>query len=155
MALQALAPYKDRENVKGAVERGLAKLSELQCGDGGYLSWGVENCESVSQVIIALGELGIPVDDARFIKNGNTLLDGLMSYYVSGKGFAHAKGDKDANEMATEQALCALSSAWRSEEGYSSLYDIKNMRTVKTDVPIAAEPKENVHKRIRVFHMAG
>ncbi len=154
MALQALAPYKDRENVKAAVERGLAKLSELQCSDGGYLSWGIENCESVSQVIITLGELGIALDDARFVKNGNTLLDGLMSFYVSGKGFAHAKEDKDVNEMATEQALCALSSAQRSEKGYSSLYDIKNMRTAKPAMTAVVEPEKNAHKRIRILHMA-
>lgn len=70
MALQALAKYRDRQDVEDAVQRGLAALSALQEPNGAYLSWDEENSESVCQVIVALTELGISLDDERFVKNG-------------------------------------------------------------------------------------
>ena len=75
MALQALAKYTDRADVAEAVEEALSCLSALQNNVGGYASWGTTNSESVAQVIVALGELGISLDDSRFVKNGNTLVD--------------------------------------------------------------------------------
>ena len=48
------------------------------------------NGESCAQVMIALGELGISLEDARFVKNGRTLLDGLLTFYRPGQGFVHA-----------------------------------------------------------------
>ena len=71
MALQALAKYRDRQDVEDAVQRGLAALSALQEPNGAYLSWDEENSESVCQVIVALTELGISLDDERFVKNGH------------------------------------------------------------------------------------
>ena len=73
MTLQALAKYRDQADVTAAVERGLAVLSSLQEPDGGYVSWGSSNSESVAQVIVALTELGVPLDDERFTKNGITV----------------------------------------------------------------------------------
>ena len=73
MALQALAKYRDRQDVEDAVQRGLAALSALQEPNGAYLSWDEENSESVCQVIVALTELGISLDNERFVKNGQTL----------------------------------------------------------------------------------
>ncbi len=73
MTLQALAKYRDQPDVTPAVERGLAVLSSLQEPDGGYTSWGSSNSESVAQVIVALTELGVPLDDERFVKNGITV----------------------------------------------------------------------------------
>lgn len=69
MALQALAKYRGRQDVEDAVQRGLAALSALQEPNGAYLSWDEENSESVCQVIVALTELGVSLDDERFVKN--------------------------------------------------------------------------------------
>ena len=63
MTLQALAKYREQPEVEAAVERGLAELSFLQDADGGYTSWGSSNSESVAQVIVALTELGVSLDD--------------------------------------------------------------------------------------------
>ena len=66
MALQALAKYQDRDDVAEVIEEALNCLSEIQGPEGGYSSWGSTNSESVCQVIVALTELGIPLDDSRF-----------------------------------------------------------------------------------------
>ena len=53
MTLQALAKYRDWQDVEDAVQRGIAALSALQEPNGAYLSWDEENSESVCQVIVA------------------------------------------------------------------------------------------------------
>ena len=121
-ALQALAKYQDRADVRKATEKALACLSRLQNDQGGYANWDEDNVESVAQVIVALTELGIPLDDPRFVKKGKTLTDNLLSFYVKGQGFRHIAGDEESNQMATEQAFYALVAAQRAKEGKSSLY---------------------------------
>ena len=44
-------------------------------------------------MIVALCELGISLDDPRFVKGGNTMLDNLMTFYQPGNGFLHTKTD--------------------------------------------------------------
>ena len=121
MALQALAKYQDQTAVAGAIKRALKRLSALQGKDGGFTSWSAGNCESVAQVIVALTELGISPEDSRFVKNGKTLADNLLSFYTKGKGFAHGAGGA-ANIMASEQAFYALVSMQRYLDGKNSLY---------------------------------
>jgi len=60
-ALQALAKYQDRADVRKATEKALACLSRLQNDQGGYTSWDENSVESVAQVIVALAELEIPL----------------------------------------------------------------------------------------------
>lgn len=80
MALQALAGYTAQASVKAAVEKGVAALSKIQEADGGFSTGGAATCESNAQVLVALAELGISLDDSRFVKNGNTALDALLTY---------------------------------------------------------------------------
>ena len=126
MALQALANYQDRKDVAEAVEKGLAVLSERQNDQGGYQYNAAESVssESVSQVIVALAELGIALDDSRFVKNGNTLLDALMQFQQEDGGFSHLM-DGETDLLATEQAFYALVAANRIAQGESSLYRMK------------------------------
>ena len=126
MALQALAKYQDRKDVAEAVEKGLAVLSERQNDQGGYQYNAAESVssESVSQVIVALAELGIALDDSRFVKNGNTLLDALMQFQQEDGGFSHLM-DGETDLLATEQAFYALVAANRIAQGESSLYRMK------------------------------
>ena len=126
MALQALAKYQDRKDVADAVEKGLAILSDRQNENGGYQFSTSEqvSCESVAQVIVALAELGISLDDPRFVKNGKTLLDGILQFQCSDGGFSHLmEGETDL--LATEQAFYALVAANRIAQGESSLYRMK------------------------------
>jgi len=123
MALQALSKYLDQAAVKAACDRALTWLSKTQNADGSFSTAGKENCESTVQVLVALCELGIPLTDSRFVKNGKTVMDGLMQYYVSGGGFTHVKAAGGGNDlMSTEQGLYALVAADRAAKGKNSLY---------------------------------
>ncbi|MGM9578456.1 MAG: S-layer homology domain-containing protein, partial [Evtepia sp.] len=128
MALQALAKYQDQARVKQAVAQALTCLSRLQNADGTFSSEGVANGESCAQVMLALGELGISLEDARFVKNGSTLLDGLLTFYRPGQGFVHAASGGGANQMTCEQALMALAGLQRAQSGQNSLYRMSDAR---------------------------
>ncbi|WP_337594466.1 DUF4430 domain-containing protein, partial [Vescimonas sp.] len=132
MAIQALAPYyRTNETVKAAVDKALEALSALQRNDGGFGSWGTVNSESCDQVIVALTALGIdPTADSRFIKNGNTVLDALAGFYVTGGGFRHTAGG-DLDGMATEQGYYALAAYYRFANAQTRLYDMTDV-TIQT-----------------------
>jgi len=122
MALQALAKYQAQGAVKTATDKALACLSEMQDADGGYSSWNISTSESVVQVIVALCELGIDLNDPRFVKNGNTLLDNLLSYQKTDGSFSHTASGQGSNQMASEQGLYGIVAAIRAAEGKNSLY---------------------------------
>ena len=128
MTLQALAKYRDQADVTAAVERGLAVLSSLQEPDGGYVSWGSSNSESVAQVIVALTELGVPLSDERFVKNDVTVADALLRFAQENGAFVHVRdGSGGDDEMATEQAFYALAAIHRAETGETTLYDMTDV----------------------------
>ena len=118
MTLQALAPYYgENEVVAGAVDECVSLLSSRQLENGGFSSYGAENCESCAQVIIALCSLGIdPAADPRFVKNGNSALDGLLSYRRADGGFSHVQGG-DLSELAAAESYDALTAAELLEKG--------------------------------------
>lgn len=130
MAITALAPYRDSDEVASAVERGLTYLSEVQTENGGFFSQDEENCESAAQVLTALCTLGISVDDPRFVKNGKTVLDSLISYYDGSGGFYHSSNHDGNSQMSSEQALCALAALKRFNEGKPPLYDMSDAVSV-------------------------
>lgn len=136
MALTALSRHKSREGVAASINRALERLSQIQRATGGFTSFSSTNSESVSQAIIALCSLGIPVSDERFIKNGVSLLDNLLAYYIEDKGFEHEKGG-GANLMATEQAMCALAALQRYNNGQNPLYDMSDAPVFIPDAPDA------------------
>ena len=128
MTLQALAKYRGQAEVEAAVERGLAVLSSLQEPDGGYVSWGSSNSESVAQVIVALTELGVPLDDERFTKNGITVEDALLRFAQENGAFVHVRDGSGGDDgMATEQAFYALAAIHRAETGKTTLYDMTDV----------------------------
>lgn len=158
MALQALSPYYNSEavysytssilknedgtktscakTVRQVIDESIAWLSRVQCDDGDFESWGTQNVESTAQVTVALCCLGIdPINDSRFVKNGKTVLDGILKYRLDNGGFVHSfTYDPDnptslpdvANSMSGEQVLCALAAIWRLENGMRSLYDMRD-----------------------------
>ena len=123
MALQALAKYQDQKAVKSATDSALSWLSKNQDSKGGFASWGTMNVESVAQVIVALCELGISLDDSRFVKNGHTLTENLLSFRQLNGGFYHVLDGSDGNnQMSAEQGFYALVAINRAENGKNSLY---------------------------------
>ena len=124
MALQALAKYQDQKRVKEATQRALTCMSRMQDEEGGYSTWGDRNCESAVQVLVALCELGVSVDDPRFVKNGKSILDNVLSFRTAEGGFLHTQEGTGNNQMTLEQAFYCLVDAYRVEQGKSSLYRI-------------------------------
>lgn len=107
MTVQALAIHYDNSAVKSAVDKALGFLSERQLENGGYSAYGVPNPESSAQVIIAISSLGIDVySDERFIKNGNTVFDGIRAFRLADGSFCHKEGGA-FDSTATAQVLCA------------------------------------------------
>jgi hypothetical protein len=131
MAITALSQYYKKDSqVKTAIDAGLKFLSSIQKESGGYATGGAENCESTAQVLTAIASLGLRASDKRFIKEGNTILDGLMKYYSDG-GFKHVESGK-VNQMATDQAMYALTAYYRSIDEDNGLYEMKDGITNKT-----------------------
>ncbi len=152
MVLTALAPYYDSateytyknaktgesvtKTVRQVSDEALAVLSEIQTDDGDYCSWGTQNAESTAQVLVALCSLGIdPESDGRFIKNGNTLIDGIRKYRMPDGGFAHSyeKDNKNpeaepgkSNSMASVQVMCGLTAYHRYVNNMRPLYDFRD-----------------------------
>lgn len=165
MAVQALSPYYTSKKVykytlksskqeisrtvKQVIDESLSCLSRLQTEDGDFISWGTQNAESTAQVAVALCSLNIdPQKDARFIKNGKTLIDGILKYRMPDGGFAHSytydpdnpssKPDK-SNSMAGEQVLYALAAVIRQQKGQSPLYSFS--QTPTPALPAKSESK--------------
>ncbi|WP_339189603.1 S-layer homology domain-containing protein [Paenibacillus sp. FSL P2-0121] len=139
MVIQGLTPYyKTNAKVTAAVDRGIAWLSKTQTADGGFASWESTNSESIAQVIVALTGLGIdPHKDSRFIKNGHSAVDALLSFAAPEGGFYHVKqggvgnGGAQPGEvdlMATDQAMYALVSYDRLVNGQTRLYDMTDVK---------------------------
>lgn len=147
MALIALSNYKDNPEVLNAIERAIAAMSVMQDETGGFESFGEKNCESGAQMIVALSSLGISLDDPRFVKDGNTLLDAVKVFYVGNGGFSHSENE-EINIMTTEQVFYALVAAKRYETGQSPLFDMNpKMKFFKTNYVLPAF-KELVAKGI-------
>lgn len=154
MAIQSLAPYYNSEKeytyinkkiqpdatevtkkVRETIDEALNCLSVMQNENGSYTSWGTTNCESTAQVAVALCSLGIDLfTDVRFIKNGNTVFDGIMLFQNEDGGFIHSKEyDPEnptslpdiSNTMASEQTLYAMAAIHRFQNGQRRLYDFK------------------------------
>ncbi len=136
MVIQSLAPYYlseakfnqtgineshniSHQELKKAVERGIAKLSSMQMPHGGFGSYGTANSESTVQVIVALTELGInpkainvPLKtldkQVSFVTGGatrdgvktNNMVDSLLTYWdsTSSKNNDNAAGFKHVTE---------------------------------------------------------
>ena len=146
MAIQALAPYYNDDTVytyvnensketvsktvRQCVDEALDVLGAMQNANGGFVSWGSDSVESISQVVVALCSVGIdPAKDARFISSdGKTVLDGMLQFLLPDGGFCHTLNG-GWNSMANDQATYALVAYWRFENGMRSLYDMRGEMT--------------------------
>ena len=105
MALQALAPYQERTEVKEAIDRAVSCLKEEMRDDFGY-----GTSESTAQVLLALSCLGIDPTSAEVgfgIPNFN-MITNLMKYRQNDGGFSHLSNLTKSQEMSTVQVLQAL-----------------------------------------------
>ncbi len=95
MAVRAL---RRAEGFKSYAELACAALEGMRLPSGGYASFGVENCESTAQAIMAFCAMG---------KRPDNEVDVLLTYRNADGGFAHTLGG-ESNAMASDQAMLAL-----------------------------------------------
>ena len=136
MALTALAPYKSQKKVSSTIEKAVDCLSAMQLADGTYATYGDSTSESCAQVICGLTAVGIdPNTDSRFIKNGKSVVEGLLAFYDSQiGGFRHvnqASGGYEpvVDQMATEQGYYALAHYKTSVPDQAVLSSVKKAST--------------------------
>ena len=139
MTVQALASYYDNNtDVKSTVDGALDFLSARQLENGGYSAYGVENPESTAQVIIALSALDIDAcADNRFIKNGNTVFDGISRFLLPDGSFCHKEGGA-SDATATAQVLSASIAYENFKNGKSSFYVFNDIETVPEETTTSA-----------------
>ena len=106
---QALAPYQSRKDVSAAIDKALTYLSEQQLPSGGFLKYGAEDVEEDAAVLEMLAALDISPDDGRFVKNGHTVLDGMMGWY---------QGKYSSSAPAPGQGFYRENANW----GYNTYY---------------------------------
>ena len=106
---QALAPYRSRKDVSAAIDKALNYLSEQQLPSGGFLKYGAEDVEEDAAVLEMLAALDISPDDGRFVKNGHTVLDGMMGWY---------QGKYSSSAPAPGQGFYRENANW----GYNTYY---------------------------------
>ena len=140
MALTALYPYRNQPEVAAAAEEAFACLSAMQHDNGTFASGGSECAESCAWVIVATTTWGInPDTDSRFIKNGKSVVDGLLAHYLSDSAtFQHTVG-AGSNAMATDQSCYALVAYDRFINGKKALYDYSDV-TFEEDTVVAGKP---------------
>ena len=140
MTLTALYPYRDQPAVKEACDEAFAWLSESQLENGGFPYGKGETSESCVWAIVACTTWGInPDTDPRFIKNGYSAVDNLLTYYLEDEAkFEHGRG-AGANAMATDQATYGLIAYDRLVKGKPSLYDYSDVN-VEEDTVVSGKP---------------
>lgn len=127
MTLQALAPHREQPDVQEAAESAFLLLSNRQLENGDLTSYGMANPESVAQVLMALSAWGMDgLKDARFIKNGNTLLDSIRRFRLADGSFSHQL-DGAFNAAATAQVYLGLTAYERFLKGQSSIFVLDPM----------------------------
>ncbi|MRG85770.1 DUF4430 domain-containing protein [Salinibacillus xinjiangensis] len=139
MALSALAPYRDQENVKGAINRAIDYLSTEQDETGGYGTEvnGGDSSEAVSQVITGLSSVGVDPTGEDFTKMEGNLVQHLFKFKKDDGGFSHLKDDESSSVMATYQALLALNAYQKfvNQDGLVYQFPIKKEEDKETENP--------------------
>ena len=119
----ALKMQPQTKEIREAVKKALSDSRILDLMDRtGAVSYGGEaSSESTAQLIIALCSAG--KDPDQYVKSGNTLTDGLMSFYDAEKGvFYHDRAQSGNSEISTEQALRALIAEMKLRKDKSLIY---------------------------------
>ncbi len=140
MVIAALAEYyDDNDEVKNAVDKAVAALAERQTLDGGFDSgWGT-NSNTASTVIAGLVSQGInPHLDSRYIKNGVSLIDNLLSFKTGNNTLGY-QNNSVTDELACIQGFQALATYrnLKSGNGKTSIYDVDEDIFVYTNWPDA------------------
>ena len=154
MTLTALAPYQGDETtytvtnivtgkeetvtVDEVAKKAFSCLSALQKEDGTMLTYDERTSESTSWALMALASWGKDPDtEEAFIKNGNTLLDGLKAFRLADGSIIHSlDGDVEettGNNMAGYQALYGLEAVYRLKSGACRVFDLSDAPSISDE----------------------
>lgn len=111
-AIQALARYQNRAEVKQTVDRAIRVLASIQQDE--------DTAESLAQMIIAFTAVGIDPETEYW------LISRLMEYQLPNGSFCHTPSG-GTNAMSTEQAMLALVAYQRFLDGSGPLYDMSDV----------------------------
>ncbi len=116
--------------IEEAVDRALLYLQAHQQKNGAMGNAGQAVLESTAQTIVALSALKIDIKtETSFIKDGKTLLDGLLSFRCADGSFRHLPDEEEGNSISSAQAACALTAYIRVLYRANSLYDMRPEHT--------------------------
>ena len=153
ICLMALGNHRNKgiEGLESAITKGLAYIKANQKPFGGFEAWGEENPYSVSAVIQCLIALGEAPLSEEWTKNGNTLLDALLSFMVDDH-FENPSQWGTEIEMATEQAFCALADLYRGKSMFHEI-NIKDAKPHEVKILAASDRtiKEKSTLRLAAF----
>ena len=148
MALQALAPYREQENVKPAFDKALKHFKENMTPEAGFTDAGKENSCTVAQVLTALTAAGIdPLNKENGFTVGNKNIIKNLHTYKGEQGFLWQTGLKP-DVMATQQVTYAMEAYRRFAENENRLYDC-------TDVGKDAQDKEAADAVSKLIEVIG
>ncbi|MGN0649636.1 MAG: DUF4430 domain-containing protein [Oscillospiraceae bacterium] len=134
--IYALAPYSDRAEVKSALTAAEAALTAMQCESGGFMSMGVENCESAAQAVIAFTAIGCGENDERVSR----AISALTAYRQTDGGFSHLIGGS-SNAISTAQALEAFAAIELLRRG-EALFEVRHERQIAAESAESALPEQ-------------
>lgn len=138
MALQALSVYQSQPAVATAIQDALNYIGQIQNDQGGFSSWNASNIESAVQVLVGMTSLGLALDDPSFVKEGNSVVDNILSFQQENGGFIHTAQSSGDNQMSSEQGFYGLVAAQRAENLQPSLYDMSDVSITVTGVETPA-----------------
>ena len=116
--------YPDAEgestvSCQDAVDQAMSYLSSQQNDSGDFYT-----LTDTALVSLAMDSLGVGQQDERFVKNGNTVMDGLLTYQMPDGGFSQDYNGTD--ETATAFALSALVSNTRQMQSKAEYFDFES-----------------------------
>ncbi len=132
MALLALAPFIEEDSVEQAVSNAIIHLKSIQNPSGGFSSWGTENSNSIATVISGLIAVGEDIEAAEWLKNGNSMIDALLSFQLQDKSFSYDISGQ-SNASATAQALIAINDA---EINTSTFLGLRYQEAIENNINI-------------------
>lgn len=145
LAICALAPYKGCDK---AVEKAVEALKAQQVTGGAFQNhYGQVNSNSTAIVIVALCAVGEPVLENSAFNEGETPLDGLLSFKNENDTFGFVSTKH--NSLSTEQAFRAIVALKRQLKGEERVHlfrfaDEKEETTTQTTTYITTESTTGV-----------
>ncbi|MBB6631654.1 prenyltransferase/squalene oxidase repeat-containing protein [Clostridium algidicarnis] len=149
MVITALSKHKDIKGVEEIIKSSIEYINSKQLESAGFESYGNENPYTLSAVIQALIANKENIFSNKWVKNGNTLLDALLTFKTGDHFEFKSKWGTDS-KMSTEQAALALIDIYNNKSVYESITLIGNEeeavveKTEDTDLKGDSDAKEEI-----------